>query len=417
MTLEAQTQTNDSATGPIAGTLFQFEKALLLLASLEDIDQFISVEQVDDVATHRVDGSVIATFQSKHSIVASSAIFSDTSKSLWRTLEIWINKLKNGVFTADTTFTFATNKKIPEDFFVRYIANNSFENVLERLNELLAQQEAKLEKMRLKNPNAGASMIPIMDIMKLCIENKTMLEKIKNKIVIHDEQEVKTAFLNKIHAFAELITDLQRDRFYEEFYGWITLGCKARWNNSSDAQFSKRSFDDKLFQIRSNPSIVNAIFRTKKLIGTVSDVEINKKKTELFVKQIEDIERRNEAKQMIIKNAILDMIYYDIEIKHVAEKGDYTQPDFDEFLEQCKAHWQQIFNSIIIHETDHYDDEKKNELAIEIFDSVMSKIQIEFKEGFCFTTSNEYVRNGSFLQLSNIPEIGWHPEWQTKYKQ
>jgi hypothetical protein len=46
----------------------------------------------------------------------------------------------------------------------------------------------------------------------------------------------------------------------------------------------------------------------------------------------------------------------------------------------------------------------------------MNDIKLEFSDGLSFNTNNEYIRNGSFLKLSDIPTIGWHPEWETKYK-
>ena len=150
--------------------------------------------------------------------------------------------------------------------------------------------------------------------------------------------------------------------------------------------------------------------------GTGSAEEMDQKKSELFVKQIEDIYRRKNAKEKIIKNAILDFIYYGIEVKHIVDRGDYTKPDFDDFVVQCRDNWQKVFDIIVVHEPDSYDDTQKNDLAREVFDTVMHKMQVEFKEGFCFNPATEYIRNGCFLELSNIPEIGWHPEWESKYK-
>lgn len=54
----SSTLTSDSAVGPLAGYLFQFEKALLYLSELEKPTEFISIEEVDDVSTHAPDGSV-----------------------------------------------------------------------------------------------------------------------------------------------------------------------------------------------------------------------------------------------------------------------------------------------------------------------------------------------------------------------
>ena len=79
---------SDSAKGPLAGYLFQFEKALLLLAELDKVTDSISIEDVDDIATHADDGTVLMTIQAKHSISSSGTTYEDTSHALWRTIEI-----------------------------------------------------------------------------------------------------------------------------------------------------------------------------------------------------------------------------------------------------------------------------------------------------------------------------------------
>ncbi|MDH6254178.1 hypothetical protein M2347_003905 [Chryseobacterium sp. H1D6B] len=58
---------SDSASGSIAGFLFQFEKALVLLATLDNTTDVVSIEQVDDVAIQNDEDLVLVTIQSKHS--------------------------------------------------------------------------------------------------------------------------------------------------------------------------------------------------------------------------------------------------------------------------------------------------------------------------------------------------------------
>ncbi|MDL2255193.1 hypothetical protein LJC38_01235, partial [Parabacteroides sp. OttesenSCG-928-K15] len=103
---------SDSAKGPSSGYLYQFEKALLLLSELESSNDYITIEDVDDIAAHKENGTVILTIQAKHSISNSGTTFEDTSYALWRTLQIWINKLENNTLNRNTEFICATNKSI-----------------------------------------------------------------------------------------------------------------------------------------------------------------------------------------------------------------------------------------------------------------------------------------------------------------
>jgi hypothetical protein len=409
-------RTADSAVGPVTGYLFQFEKALLSLSDLESSSDYVSIEQVDDVATHSAEGTVISTIQLKHSIAISGSTFEDTSTALWRTLEIWLEKLENKTFNNKTSFVCSTNKKIPITSLVYKMTKLSFEKTSEEIKALLKNQEQKLKEAVKKDASAGTTIKDTIRLIKLVLKKKEFFRIIKKNLSIADEESVMEKFLNNVHLGADEMTPLQKENIYQAFYGWIVHSSKARWLNDKEAMFTKKSFDNKWFHIRSNSSIINAIFRTKESLGTISENDILKKQTELFVRQIDDIERKRDAKARIIRQAIRDFIMSELELEHVVEKGSYTREDFNVFLNECCDAWQKLIDQKILKEINEYSEVEKNRLAIEIFDGIMSDIQLEFKDGFRFNTKSVYMRNGCFLSLSNMPKIGWHPEWEKKYK-
>lgn len=406
---------SDSAKGPLSGYLFQFEKALLLLSELNKSSDYITIEDVDDIATHQANGTVILTTQAKHSISNSGTTFENTSYALWRTLQIWIEKLEKKKLNQNTSFICTTNKPIVKNSLLVIIKNKPIAEVYKAINKILNALKAKY--VRLIQEKKKTSINQIIQLIEYVLSKKEYFEIIKKKIEIHENENIKIEFLNKIYQYSETTTDIQRESIWDEFYGWISAGCLALWRNSNVAQFSKQQFDNKLKLITSNHAIVNAIFRAKEKLGfQLSDNDLQRKRTELFVKQIEDIPRRQEAKEKIIQDAIIDFHYYDIELMHIIKKGDYTQEDFNKFTETCFERWLSLFNRVIIREFSDYTENEKNDLAVRIFDAIMGDIEIKFNESFSFTTSNKYIQNGSFLRLSNMPRIGWHPEWKTKYE-
>lgn len=163
---------SDAATGPISGFLFQFEKALLILAGLTQADEFISVEDVDDIAIHdpNIPDKVLFTFQAKHSLSLSGSTFEDSSRALWRTLEIWIQKREAGTFSADTKFICSTNKTIPPDALIRQFTTKPFEDVEKSILEL----QGKLKKSQAEKKKAGQPSPHVTYILKLI---KFALEK------------------------------------------------------------------------------------------------------------------------------------------------------------------------------------------------------------------------------------------------
>jgi hypothetical protein len=356
------------------------------------------------------------TLQAKHSISSSGATFEDTSTALWRTFEIWIDKLEAGIFNDKTVFVCCTNKIIPTSSLLRRIRTLRFDKAMDSIVELLKTQQKKLRGAVEKDADAGATIKQTIKYIKKVLLKKDVFKIIHKKLEIADGESLKENFLNQLHLGSDQVTDTQKDRIYQEFNGWIINNSKSKWLHDSEARFTKQSFDDKWHIIWTNPSIITAIFRTKAALGGISDLDILSKKRDLFVRQIEDIKRNAAAKTRIIKEAILDYLYAEIELKHVVDKGDYTDKDFELFMGECRKMWQQVFDGKVLKEINEYSDDEKNDIAIAIFDTIMKEIKLEFDEGFCFTTSNVYVRNGCFLKLSDAPTIGWHPEWEKKYK-
>lgn len=407
---------SDSASGPAAGYLFQFEKALLLLANLKNASDRVSIEKFDDVAVSNEDDVVLITSQAKHSISPNGTTFEDTGISLWRTLEIWILKLEDNIFDINTRFVCSTNKKIGEQSLLRKIRDKEFYEVIIDIKTLLTEQEEKLKNRREKNKEAGVSIKKTIDLIKFVLSKPQQFEIIKKNISIQDSEDLKQEFFVSAHLTSDSIPEARREVTFQGMYGWITSSSKYKWLNSLDASFSKKEFDTRLAQINSNPAIVNAVFRKKSVIGSITPEVIEKIKKELFVTQIQDIKRNSDSKSRKIENAVLDFLYHDIEMTHIISKGELTELDFDEFKTSCKERWQSFFDSKVTKDLEEYNEDDKNSISIVIFDSIMDNIEVKFQEGFSFTSSNRYIHNGTFLKLSNIPEIGWHPEWKTKYK-
>jgi len=404
---------SDSATGPISGFLFQFEKGLLILAGLTQADDFISVEDVDDIAVHDPDipDKVLFTFQAKHSLSLSGSTFEDSSRALWRTLEIWIQKRQAGTFDTDTKFICSTNKSIPATALIRRFTTEPFDDV----EKAIIEQQTKLKKAQAEKKKTGKPAPHITHILKLikfALDKKETLKGIAKNIIIEDAEEVKPKFLELMRLTLPGIKAARQDDVYQNFYGWLLDTCHANWRNGKTASISKKQFDAKWIVINSNPQIINAIFRKKSELGSLTPERVKEVKDELFVRQLNDISRGPGAKY-ILEKAMLDYIHHEIEMGFVIHQGDFTSTDFEQFRSNCLDAWRDHFYSLVLQ--DEYTEEESNAIAISVFDGIMQENTLQFNEGFQFSPSNRYIKNGSFLKLSNIPEIGWRPDWTTKY--
>lgn len=405
---------SDSAEGPISGFLYQFQKALLVLAKVIEPDGGVSVEDVDDIALHDAEDpeKVLMTYQAKHSLSLSGTTFADTSTALWRTLEIWIEKLEKNVVDNDTIFVCATNKDIPQGALLRKMIDQPFDQVFKEIKAL--QSKLKLDlQAKVANGEAAPHISLILKKISLAIRKKSLLKTIFGRLKIEVEADLKSEFLEIMRLKVTGITAARQDQVYESFYGWIIDTCYAKWKNSKKAAITKKMFDSKWSVVNSNPQILNAIFRKKDELGTLTNERRLEVKDELFVRQINDIER-GPGKKVVLEKAMLDFIHHKIEMSFVVTKGDFTESDFKEFEAQCKEIWQERFYAKVI--KDKHTENECNSIAIEIYDGIMSEDRLKFNEGFAFSPSNRYIKNGSFLKLSNSPEIGWRPDWEFKYK-
>ena len=400
----------DGAIAPISGYIYQIEKALLLMPDLV-ADEFLSIEQVDDVAKHDGNGTVLLSVQVKHSISKSGTTFQDTSLSLWRTLEIWITKLREGIFNSDTTYCCSTNKEIPENYLIRYFESKPFEEIIIQIQNLLEIQKEKLTRLK----RGGKHVQRIILLIEYALQHKSLLKTIISNLKITVDNQPKEDFINRVYLNSRNITQLQRDAFYDEFCGWVVNNCQAKWKNSNEAIFNKEDFDTKYQQIRNNPSIMNAIFRNKKDLVGEEIALFDRHRETLFVKQIQDLIWNKQAKERAINDAVMDYIYSEIELNNIVKIGDYTVSDFDDFIEVCKKKWQDLIDILVIRDIDEYTEKEKNDLAISLFNKIMKEIELKFKSNYSFTESTKYIQNGTFLKLSDEPQIGWHPEWESKY--
>lgn len=409
---------SDSASGSIAGFLFQFEKALVLLATLENTTDVVSIEQVDDVAIQNEEDLVILTIQSKHSISPNGTTFEDTSKSLWRTLQIWVEKLEQGIFNESTKFVCSTNKIIGNHSLLRKIHSKNYDDVLVDIRQLLEQQKAKLKNFQSTKKDAGSTIKNIIKLIEFVLSKEDKFKIIKENLEIEDKESLMERFFIAAHLTTDNYSQARKEIIYDTMYGWLLNASKAKWLQGTKigATFTKKDFDQKFSFVIANPAIVNAVFRKKGDLGTIDPKRLSDVRKELFVRQISDINRKKSAIERNVENAVLDFIYHDIEMAHIVRGGNFTEPDFREFQDSCIERWQSYVDTVIINELEEYSDVQKNEMAVSIFDNVMHNMEINFQEGFSFNSSNSYIRNGTFLKLSNIPKIGWHPDWESKYK-
>jgi hypothetical protein len=407
---------SDLAKGSVAGFIFQFEIALLELSQLK-ANESISIEKIDDVGKEDDRGTYICTIQAKHSISLSGTNFATTSVDLWKTINNWIDKIKSNTLNDTNEFLAITNQKIPNNSIVRDFNKLSFDDLFQKVVDLkLSQEMAYEEKIKL-DTTKGKSIKETISRLEKVISHKNEFKVIVQNFKFTEKVNPKDEFLNKTF-LNSLESDDKKNDIYQRFCGWITETSFENWKDGREAIFSKSQFDKKYALIISNHTLIEGIFRTKRQLSKEEVIDVNSiDKNETFIRQIEDIERP--FNEEIVRKAILDYIMSDIEISYlITNKNGVTmiKSDFEEFQEKCLEKWNDVKKRYIRKSINKYSDDELIEISCSIYDEIMQQIEVSYQDSYAFNDSNKYIQNGTFLKLSNIPKIGWHPDWETKYK-
>lgn len=405
----------DSAKGPGSGYIYQFEIALLELSKLKKLES-ISIEKMDDIAKEDENGTYTLTVQAKHSITASGKTFGNTSEDLWKTLNIWIEKIKLNILTEKNKFKAITNVGIPNNSIIRELNSNSFTENINKIDVLRNQQQLKVDE-KVKKGKTAPSISKTIALIDSALKHPKELEIIFKNFNYEENYKIEEDFFNAIQ-LSSVQNEIVKEAIYESLYGWIINTSIQTWRHQKEVVFTKKDFENKFNYIRDNHSIINAssIFRDKKILKSSHSIDINVNKNELYIQQLSDIERNEEDKEDIIKEAIIDFILCDIEIAYFIKHNKiFTKFDFEEFEDLCIKKWKEIKRKHIPHSIEKYSLEELNDISIKICDEILTEVKLNFQNSFGFDDSNKYIQNGTFLNLTNTPIIGWHPDWKKKY--
>lgn len=405
---------SDSAKGPGAGYIYQFELALVELAKMSK-NNVLSIEKMDDLAVQNIKGHYIMTIQAKHSISVTGTNYGNTSIDLWKTIVNWLEKLNKGQVVKGNHFKAITNVKIPSNSIIRKFGIENFDKVVDEIRTIKTNQEAKIKENQAK----GEVSPTIKDTLRridVILNDLPNFETILTSFSFEENYRIKDDFFDSIQ-LGSITTDSYKTSLYEGFLGWVVSISSDNWNNNKDAEFTKKDFEEKHDHLRRLHPLKRAIFRNKSEISEIATIDLNQTGNDTYIQQILDIERAEDDKEDIIKEAILNFILSEIEMSHIITKSNtFTKSDYEDFKELCFKTWEKVKRKHAPLDANRYSEIEQNAIAIRVFDEIMDEIKVKLIDDFNFDDSNKYIQNGTFLKLSDEPRIGWLPSWKEKYK-
>jgi hypothetical protein len=396
-----------NTAGPQAiGFDYQFYYFLFLALGLKPGEK-IGFEVKDDIHIDKPNGKTVL-FQAKHSVRKNKSgktiNLTDSDSDLWKTLSNWADFIKKDKkFIENHEFIILTNK------------NNESNKFIENLEKL---KETKINK----------DIIALIDKIKDESEDDNLVHYIKN-IKRVGVRKLKIFLLNlKIETGKDEIVKKIKNRILEGIrqkkYVDVIYDCLY-----SNAQISKFfdiknktkfyiSFEDfsgkfgECFKV----AIENSPLPKRKLkLNSSENLE-----DQIFIKQLIDVGETHSGSKDIIKyttnmlSFLNDFTYWTEEENFVllTEAEDFKDNSINLWANEFKSKYRTVENKINSGVSQYALEVEIKKLAIEL---------VEFLRREELTLKNNKIgidySNGHFYALSNDLEIGWHFNWEEKYKE
>jgi hypothetical protein len=377
---------------------FDYQLYYFVLLALElKQGQKIGFEVKDDIHIDREDGTTIL-FQAKHTKHENQNL-TTLDVDLWKTISNWVEFIKAGNknFLDKNFFVLVTNKNEGSNEFIDTLYSQDIDTVFSKLKELKDRTKDETIKKYINNViSLGKSKLKIF-LAKLSIEINTdnIIKRVKDKIL--DQIRGEEKFVQPI--YEKLISNIQETKY-------LDIKDKNKF------EISREEFD------RNFRRCFNDAYKDKPLPKRTYKIQIpDNLEEQMFVKQMVDIGYVKSGSPKIIKYTT-QMLQV---IRHLSDwENNFVLPsEMDEFKKEAIIKWENEFDA------KYRSIERKitsghsiSELEIEIQTLGNDLIDFLKRENLAIAgdTLGIELSNGHYYALSNTPEIGWHYDWENKYK-
>ena len=376
------------ASEQMLGYLYQVRYALYLLLDNENPDSKISIEKFDDVSFEEND---IPTrlLQLKHH-VKSNGDLSDSSADLWRTLQVWIDAVKeNHTKLDETDFVIITTAKAPKDSAAYYLRNH------ER-NVSVAYD--KLQEVTKKSTNKAN--FHYYDSFKNFDRVKNLLERIYILDCASNILDVEKDLRKKIRYSC---TPKFENQVFERLEGWWFKKVIDALNSSTPTFIKQSQIRNKIFIISQEYTDDNLPIDFFDTNVPNSDLSTEQK---VFCEQLKLICVHNRRLQLAIQD------YY----RAYQQRAQWVRNDLlyideiERYEERLIDEWKHAFASMEdeILSCDITEDEKTRK-GRELLTSI-SNLDISIRP----KCREPFIMRGSYHMLADQLKVGWHVDFLSR---
>lgn len=392
------------AAGPIAGSLFQAERALYWLAH-SDASARVGIEVLDDVAV--VTGGGLVILEQDKSSVGSGEPLGDRSRNIWNTLATWLEAIRDRDIDLDQTqFILATNKQLG-DCWVRKLQQAE-------QNPCLALSLAA----ELREAGAIPSKTLAPFVSRVLTFSEAEIAAMLQRTSVEDASTSSSglALRIKIAQRLHLPKGCDPDHVTNALLGWIVNTTLSLIRSGKPAWLEVSGFNTQLFETIS--AFADQKFReTAASLLKVTESERAREMGRLFVDQIRLLEFEEEGEQII--EAIDDYLRCQEQMTRFAQEGSVTEADVRRFQDGLQQRWQMIFRRHCRNANRQSEIMASDSLTgQDIFQEVMEHREVLADQA----TTQFYLTKGTYHRLADtrmndgVPSIGWHPKYTDRLK-
>jgi hypothetical protein len=393
-----------SADDKSVGFDYQFYYFVAVLLDLKQGEK-VGFEVKDDIHIENRDGTTIL-FQAKHTVLTNSkgepANLTTLDIDLWKTLGNWVDLIKiDKAVLENYQFVLVTNKGEGNNKFINALSQFHTDNQLSQIESLIKQIESDTNDKIIED-----YISKVMSLKKK--EMSLFLSKLSIKTELDD-----IIALVKVRILETTKNDDLVDPVYESL---IANLLEAKYLDVKDRSKFEITFDD--FKNRFGKCFRIA-FKDKPLPKRYIEGQFpDNLEEQLFIKQLIDIEDIESGSPLIIDYTTqmlrtLNLLSYWFENNFVLplEMEEFNREAMFKWGIEHRNQYRQIERSIKAGEDLASLEPQIKELAQDLVYKLRKedlniagdKFGVEFS-------------NGHYYALSDKPEIGWHYEWEERYK-
>ena len=392
------TQEQHTAGAQILGFEYQLYYFMLLALELKSGER-IGFEVKDDIHIEKDNGKTIL-FQAKHTIHENQNL-TELDADLWKTLSVWAGFIKGngGNFLDNHSFVLVTNKNAENNEFINTFSSQNIDIILSKLNGLKDKTSSRTIKEYIKNIlSLGKSNIKQFIPKLAVITVDDIIIKIKDKIL---EKTYQCSFVEPI--FESLHSNIRQAQYFD------TRNNKKFEFTCED--FSKRF--GKCFRI--------AFEKQQLPKRNYPLLDFDNLENQIFIKQLLDIGDINKNKDVqLIRDYTTQMLNALKNFSDWMDIGIILPTDIDDFERNNITMWKNEFRSKYRKLNEKIDGGTSIiELESEIKDLANELVNYLRRQDLSiqgFQPLGFDLSNGHFYVLSDALKIGWHYDWENKYK-